>query len=54
MVLVQTISQRADSSASTEGELATRLVRDALPNLDPIYRAARRYTHHHVDAEDLV
>jgi RNA polymerase sigma-70 factor, ECF subfamily len=54
MVLVQTISQYTDASAATDGDLDTRFVRDALPYLDPMYRAARRYTHHHADAEDLV
>jgi RNA polymerase sigma-70 factor (ECF subfamily) len=54
MVLVQTIPQPADSSASTDRDLATRFVREAPPYLDPMYRAARRYTHHHADAEDLV
>jgi RNA polymerase sigma-70 factor (ECF subfamily) len=54
MVLVQTISQQTDSSASADGGLDARFVRDALRYLDQMYRAARRYTHHHADAEDLV
>ena len=35
-------------------ELAARFERDALPLLDQLYRAARRYTGSAADAEDLV
>lgn len=31
-----------------------RFVREAWPLLDQLYRAARRHTHNHADAEDLV
>lgn len=31
-----------------------RFAREALPMLDQLYRAARRYTNNHADAEDLV
>jgi RNA polymerase sigma-70 factor (ECF subfamily) len=37
-----------------ENDLSARFVRDALPLLDQLYRAARRYTNTRADAEDLV
>src|SRR5262245_39275590 len=33
---------------------SARFERDALPLIDQLYSAARRYTQSHVDAEDLV
>jgi RNA polymerase sigma-70 factor, ECF subfamily len=41
------------SSPSSEA-IAARFERDALPVVDQLYRAARRYTRSHTDAEDLV
>jgi RNA polymerase sigma-70 factor, ECF subfamily len=35
-------------------DLATRFERDVIPLRDQLYRAARRYTQSHADAEDLV
>jgi len=35
-------------------DAATRFVRDVLPFVEQLYRAARRYTHTAADAEDLV
>lgn len=35
-------------------DLAARFEHDALPLLDQLYCAARRYTRTHADAEDLV
>ena len=35
-------------------DIAARFERDAVPLLDQLYRAARRYTRTHADAEDLV
>ncbi|OBA60601.1 RNA polymerase subunit sigma [Mycobacterium sp. 1100029.7] len=35
-------------------DLAARFERDVIPLLDQLHRAARRYTHSHADAEDLV
>ena len=37
-----------------QAELTARFERDALPLLDQLYRAARRYTYSAADAEDLV
>jgi RNA polymerase sigma-70 factor, ECF subfamily len=35
-------------------DTTARFVRDVLPLVDPLYRAARRYTRNSADAEDLV
>jgi RNA polymerase sigma-70 factor, ECF subfamily len=45
-----------DSAATTQqvDDIAARFERDAVPLLDQLYRAARRYTRTHSDAEDLV
>jgi RNA polymerase sigma-70 factor (ECF subfamily) len=42
------------SSTADRDDLRTRFERDALPQLDQLYRAARRYTRSQADAEDLV
>jgi RNA polymerase sigma-70 factor (ECF subfamily) len=39
---------------SVQKDIAVRFERDVLPLRDQLYRAARRYTHSHTDAEDLV
>jgi RNA polymerase sigma-70 factor, ECF subfamily len=49
--------RNSESSASTTplaDDVAARFERDAVPLLDQLYRAARRYTRTHSDAEDLV
>jgi RNA polymerase sigma-70 factor (ECF subfamily) len=54
MAFVQTISHQSDWPRSTECDLSARFVRDAIPHLDQLYRAACRYTRNRSDAEDLV
>jgi len=48
--------RNSESSATTllADDVAARFERDALPLLDQLHRAARRYTRTHSDAEDLV
>jgi RNA polymerase sigma-70 factor, ECF subfamily len=49
--------RNSESSASPTplvDDVAARFERDAVPLLDQLYRAARRYTRTHSDAEDLV
>ena len=49
--------RNSESSASPTprvDDVAARFERDAVPLLDQLYRAARRYTRTHADAEDLV
>lgn len=43
-----------DVHVSIDDCLAERFERDALPLVDQLYAAARRYTHNAADAEDLV
>lgn len=43
-----------DADGRARGDLQDRFIRDALPLLDQLYRAARRYTRNPIDAEDLV
>ena len=42
------------STTSGLDDAAARFERDAVPLVDQLYRAARRYTRTHADAEDLV
>jgi RNA polymerase sigma-70 factor (ECF subfamily) len=42
------------SSTADRDDRSTRFERDALPQLDQLYRVARRYTRSTADAEDLV
>ena len=43
-----------EAVGSSAGELEAQFTAEVLPMLDQLYRAARRYTHNHADAEDLV
>lgn len=43
-----------ESAGPTLVDLTTRFERDVIPLRDQLYRAARRYTQSHADAEDLV
>lgn len=43
-----------DLSAESDAQLAARFVREAMPFHAVLLRAARRLTHSHADAEDLV
>jgi RNA polymerase sigma-70 factor, ECF subfamily len=54
MVLAPAITHQTDSSFPTDFALPDRFARDALPYLDQLHRAARRYTRNRCDAEDLV
>jgi RNA polymerase sigma-70 factor, ECF subfamily len=47
-------SDLRESTTPTPDGIAARFERDAVPLLDQLYRAARRYTRTHADAEDLV
>jgi RNA polymerase sigma-70 factor (ECF subfamily) len=54
MPALAAVSHDPPGDRSTPEDLATRFARDALPLLDELHRAARRYTHSRADAEDLV
>jgi RNA polymerase sigma-70 factor, ECF subfamily len=43
-----------ESTSPSPDDLATRFERDVIPLRDQLFRAARRYTQSHADAEDLV
>ena len=47
-------SELTKSTTPGVDDVAARFERDAVPLLDQLYRAARRYTRTHADAEDLV
>jgi RNA polymerase sigma-70 factor, ECF subfamily len=47
-------SESSTSPTPLIDDVAARFERDAVPLLDQLYRAARRYTRTHSDAEDLV
>ena len=48
------MSERTDDNATVIDDPCARFVRDVLPLIDQLYRAARRYTRNAADAEDLV
>ncbi|WAJ42871.1 sigma-70 family RNA polymerase sigma factor [Mycobacterium sp. Aquia_216] len=54
MSVSQPNSALKESTSPSPDDLATRFERDVLPLRDQLYRAARRYTQSHADAEDLV
>jgi RNA polymerase sigma-70 factor, ECF subfamily len=47
-------SELEESTSPSPDDLATRFERDVIPLRDQLFRAARRYTQSHADAEDLV
>ena len=47
-------SELTKSTTPCLDDIAARFERDAVPLVDQLYRAARRYTRTHADAEDLV